>query len=177
MELSLIVAGLSKVIFGLLIGSIGITTSARLVKRLIGLPELDQAIRERNVAVGLCLGAAIFAMGLLVEPAVQRTFNAIDLIQHSADTWFDFIWIAGYALGLSTITLVLGASVTVLGVQIAVRLTPDLDEIAEIAAGNIASAAVLVAVVTVLALLARDGVDTLLTGFLPIPTLGRDGPS
>ena len=49
------------------------------------------------------------------------------------------------------------------------------DEIAEIRAGNVASALVLAAVLVALAMLAEQGVATMLDGLLPLPTLGRDG--
>lgn len=177
MDWSIIISGAAKLGFGLLIGIVGITTSARLIKRAIGLADIDAAIKANNAAVGLSLGAAILAMGILVEPAVSRTFTALDLLQFSADGWADMLWIIVYALGLSIGALAIGAAVIVIGVRAAVRLTPDLDEIEEIVTGNIACAVILVAIVTVLALLAREGLDTLLTGFLPLPELGNVGPS
>ena len=177
MDLSIIINGAAKLGFGLLVGIVGITTSARLIKRAIGLADIDAAIKSQNAAVGLSLGAAILAMGILVEPAVSRTFTALDLLQYSADNWTDMLWIAVYALGLSIGALLIGAGVIITGVRAAVRLTPDLDEIEEIVSGNIACAVILVAIVTVLALLAREGLDTLMTGFLPLPELSSVGPS
>ncbi|MEQ8859073.1 MAG: DUF350 domain-containing protein [Pseudomonadales bacterium] len=139
--MGLFLVGLSKLAFGLLVGAIGVTASARVVKRAVGLPDLASSIRQHNSAVGLCLAAAILAMGL------------------------------------SVVSLLIRAGVIVVGIKLFVRLTPDIDEMEEIGSGNVASAVVVFATITVLALLARDGVDTLLTSFLPMPTLGRDGPA
>ena len=87
------------------------------------------------------------------------------------------LWIVAYALGLTSASLLIGAAVIVSGVRAAIHLTPDLDEIEEIVSGNIACAIILVAVIVVLALLVREGLDTMLTGFLPLPVLGRVGPA
>ena len=177
MDLSIILIGAAKLGFGLMVGIVGITTSARLIKRAIGLADIDVAIKERNMAVGLSLGAAILAMGILIEPAVARTFNALDLLQHTAERWLDVMWIIAYALGLSLGALLIGALVIISGVRAAITLTPDLDEIEEIVGGNVACAIILVAIITVLALLVREGLDTVLTGFLPLPVLDQTGPS
>ena len=177
MDVSIIVIGAAKLGFGLLVGILGITTSARLIKRAIGLADIDAAIKAQNIAVGLSLGAAIIAMGMLVEPAVSRTFNALDLIQHTAQNWTDVLWIIAYALGMTSASLLIGAAVIVSGVRAAIHLTPDIDEIQEIVTGNIACAIILVAITVVLALLMREGLDTLLTGFLPLPVLGSVGPA
>ena len=177
MDLSIIFIGAAKLGFGLLVGIVGITTSARLIKRAIGLADIDAYIKSQNVAVGLSLGAAIIAMGILVEPAVSRTFTALDLIQHTAQNWTEVLWIIAYAFGLTSASLLIGAAVIVSGVRAAIHLTPDLDEIDEIASGNVACAIIQVAVIVVLALLVREGLDTMLTGFLPLPELGRVGPA
>jgi uncharacterized membrane protein YjfL (UPF0719 family) len=73
----------------------------------------------------------------------------------------------GAALGV-------GALLLTVGTRAFVRLTPEVDEIAEIHDGNIASALVLAALFIALALLAQQGVETMLDGLLPIPSLGRD---
>ncbi len=177
MDLSMIVIGAAKLGFGLLVGIVGITTSARLIKRAIGLADIDAAIKAKNAAVGLSLAAAIVAMGILIEPAIARTFNALDLLQHSAESWVDILWVIVYALGLSLGALLIGAAVIIIGVRAAIQLTPDLNEIEEIVTGNIACAVILVAIIVVLALLVREGLDTLLTGFLPLPVLDQIGPS
>ena len=79
-----------------------------------------------------------------------------------------------YGVVHSTTALAMGAAVLVFGTRGFVRLTPDTDELAEIRAGNVARAVVLAAVMIVLALLAEQGLETLLDALLPLPTLGRD---
>ena len=51
MDLSIILIGAAKLGFGLLVGIVGITTSARLIKRAIGLAYIDTSIKAQNVAV------------------------------------------------------------------------------------------------------------------------------
>ncbi len=173
MDTTIILIGLATLSFGVFVGVVGITTAARLIKRFAGLPDVDTAIHEGNIAVGISLAGAIFAMGLMVQNAVQNTFSALDLLRYSANTWVDVTWVFAYAIGLILAALVVGAGVIIVGVRASVRLTPNIDEIEEIRNGNIACAIVMAVVLGVMGLLAREGLDTLLTGLLPLPPLGQ----
>ena len=108
-----------------------------------------------------------------MQNAVQNTFSALDLLRYSANTWVDVTWVFAYAIGLILAALVVGAGVIIVGVRASVRLTPNIDEIEEIRNGNIACAIVMAVVLGVMGLLAREGLDTLLTGLLPLPPLGQ----
>ncbi len=177
MDLSLIAIGLSKVLFGVVVGAAGITTSARMVKRFIGLDEIDAEIRKGNIAIGTALAGSVFAMGLLILPCVTATFSALEMLRLHSDKLADTLWIFAYAIGLPIAALMIGTAVFTFGVRVAVRLTPQLDEIKEIREGNVASAILLVSILLVLALLASEGLETLLTGFIPLPSLGRNFPN
>ena len=83
------------------------------------------------------------------------------------------MWIFAYAVGLVVVALLSGAVVILVSVRASVRLTPGIDEIAQIRDGNIATAIVMATVLVVIALLARQGLDTMLNGLLPLPALGR----
>jgi uncharacterized membrane protein YjfL (UPF0719 family) len=173
MDISIILVGFTKLVFGVLVGVIGLSTAARLTKRVAGLPDIDTALEQRNIAVGISLAGAILAMGLLVQHAVENTFSAFDLLQYSADGWLSIMWIFAYAVGLVVVALLSGAVVILVSVRASVRLTPGIDEIAQIRDGNIATAIVMATVLVVIALLARQGLDTMLNGLLPLPALGR----
>jgi len=174
MEPTLALIGVAKLVFGLIVGVVGITLAARLVKRFSGFDSIDAQLRNGNVAVGIALAGAIVAMGILVRHAVTGTFGALDLLSSRADHIVDMGWIIVYALVHVTAALAVGAAVLVLGIRSFVRLTPGVDEVAEIRQGNVAGALVLAAMLVVLALLAQQGVETMLDALLPLPTLGRD---
>ncbi|MFK7898121.1 MAG: DUF350 domain-containing protein [Myxococcota bacterium] len=166
--------GLAKLVFGVFVGVVGISVAARLTARLSGFDRLDDGLRAGNVAVGISVAGSIVAMGILVQHAVSGTFGALDLLLHASDQGGGAAWIFLYAAVHVVVALGAGAAIVVIGIRVFVRLTPEVDEISEIHDGNVASALVLASVLIVMALLAQQGMETLLDGLLPLPTLGRD---
>jgi uncharacterized membrane protein YjfL (UPF0719 family) len=171
----LALVGVAKLLFGILVGVVGITLAARMAARLAGFSRVEDGLREGNAAMGLVVGASILAMGILVQHAVRGTFGALDLLIHAGGGVSSVGWIVIYAAVHVGASLGVGAVLLVVGTRSFVRLTPDVDEIEEIRGGNLASALVLAAVLIVLALLGQQGVETMLDGLLPLPTLGREG--
>ncbi len=175
MDLMFVAIGVAKIVFGVAVGVVGITVATRMSKRLSGFASVEEGLREGNVAVGVAVSGAILAMALLVQHAVRGTFGALDLLLHASDEWFRVGWVFVYAVAHVAAALGVGALILAVGTRAFVRLTPSVDEVAEIRSGNVASALVLAVVLVVMALLAQQGVATLLDGLLPLPTLGRDG--
>ena len=174
MDFSLIATGAAKLLFGLFVSVIGITTAVRTMKRAIGFSDISTAILDNNVAVAATFAAAVIAVGLLVQPSVYGVFSAFELLFATAQSWTSWMWLLVYAVVHVLLSLAIGISVLIIGVQIAIRLTPSVDEVEEIRGGNIAAALVLAAVLIVLALVSRDSVQSILNGLLPMPVLGRD---
>lgn len=166
--------GLAKLAFALLIAACGAYVCARQVKRMAGFADLDSALTEGNVAVGISFAGTILAMGLLTQFALQNSFTVLALLSYGGGDWLDMAWVLAYAIGMVGVSLLVGALVISAGIALSVRLTPNIDEIAEIRRGNVACALVLATTVVVMAFLAREGLDTLLTGGMPLPPLGRD---
>ena len=175
MDLMLTLVGLAKLFFGFLVGVVGITLAARQATRFAGFESVDDGIRSGNAALGLVVAGAVISMAILVQHAVSGTFGALDLLLHASPGWAALGWLLLYAVANVGAALGVGALLLTVGTRAFVRLTPDVDEIAEIHDGNIASALVLAALFIALALLAQQGVETMLDGLLPIPSLGRDG--
>jgi len=173
MDWTLALLGVSRLIFGIVIGVVGITIAARVATRVSGFRSVDEGLRAGNVAVGIVVAGSIGAMGILVQHAVRGTFGALDLLLHATGEQVSIGWILVYGAGHVALALGVGAGILVVGMRTFVRLTPEVDEIAEIRDGNVASALVLAAVIIVIALLAQQGVATILDGLLPLPTLGR----
>lgn len=174
MDVSLVLIGVAKILFGLIVGVLGIAVAVRAAKRLSGFPSLDESLRTGNVAMGISISGMILAIGILVQHAVRGTFGALDLLMSASDGGFSVTWVLGYAIGHVVAALIVGVLIIVVGTRAFVRLTPNVDEIAEIRDGNVASALVLAIVLVVLAILVQQGVSTLLDGLLPLPVLGRD---
>lgn len=174
MDGMLALVGFAKLVFGFLVGVVGITVAARVVARTAGFPTVEQGLRAGNAAIGTVFAGAILAMAILVRHAVAATFGALDLLLHGPGERASVAWVLLYAAGHLVLALGVGVVLLILGTRTFLRLTPDLDEVAEIRKGNVASALVLAAVLVALALLTQHGVETMLDGVLPLPTLGRD---
>ena len=175
MDLALVLIGVAKLFFGLVVGVVGVTVAARMAKRFAGFESIDEGLRSGNVALGVVAAGAILSMALFVQHAVAATFGALDLLRHAHAEASGLAWIGLYAVVHTGLALGLGALLIMVGARAFVRLTPDVDEIQEVHDGNVASALVLAALWVALALLAQQGVETMLDGLLPIPRLGRDG--
>lgn len=175
MDLGLVSIGAAKLLFGLVVGVVGVTIAARMATRFAGFESVDEGLRSGNVALGIVAGGAMVSMALFVQHAVSATFGAFDLLRNASTDATGVGWIALYALLHVGAALGLGAFLVMVATRAFVRLTPEIDEIAEIHDGNVASALVLAAMLVALAMLSQQGVETMLDGFLPIPRLGRDG--
>ena len=174
MDFTLVATGAAKLAFSIFVSVIGITTAVRTMKRAIGFADISAAMRDENVAVAVTFAAAVIAVGTLVQPAVYGVFSAFELISAAAQSWSSWLWLIVYAVVHVLLSLMIGIIVLIIGTQIAIRLTPSIDEVEEIRGGNVACALVLAAVLIVLALVSRDSVQTILNGLLPMPALGRD---
>jgi len=111
----------------------------------------------------------------LVSPAVQATFDAMDLLYRGQTLAPGMMGrFSLYAFLHVGTALVVGAAVIALGTYLFNRFTKHVDEIAEIRKGNIAPALTLGAVLIVMALMSAPGLRTVLDGLLPLPELPRD---
>ncbi|WP_375767587.1 DUF350 domain-containing protein [Archangium gephyra] len=171
MNLLLVAVGLSKVVFGGLVAALGIWLAFRGLNRLLGTdPTVD--LRQGNVAAGIVHAASLLALGLLVHNAVNATFDAVDLtfrgpsIEPAALVRLTF-----FALTHVGVALLVGTGVLALGVLLFDRITPGIDELAEVRRGNVALALVLAAILLVLALLTAPGLQATLNGLIPFPDL------
>jgi uncharacterized membrane protein YjfL (UPF0719 family) len=69
------------------------------------------------------------------------------------------------------LSLGVGTAVLALGVLLFDKMTPGLDELAEVRRGNVALALVLSAMLVVIALLTAPGLQAALNGLIPFPQL------
>ena len=82
--------------------------------------------------------------------------------------------LALFALLHVAVSLGVGTGVLGLGVLLFDRMTPGLDELAEVRRGNLACALLLSAILVVLALLTGPGLQAALDGLIPFPRLPAD---
>jgi hypothetical protein len=175
MNLTLVLIGLGKVVFGLLVGVLGIFLSSRVLGRMLHGGGADQAIVGGNTALGLLNASGIVSLGILAQHAVASTFGALHLMHDrgglDAALFGRFL---GYGVVHVGLSLVVGAGVLSLGAAIFGWLTRDIDEMAEIKRGNVSAALVMSGVLLVLSLITAQGLQTALDGLLPLPLLGAE---
>ncbi|MGZ3475571.1 MAG: DUF350 domain-containing protein [Polyangiales bacterium] len=175
MHQALFVVGVAKLIFGVLVGAFGVYFALRVVGKVLREEDTEKQLAKGNAAVGILQAACLISLGLLVSPAVQATFDAMDLLYRGQA-------IAPGMLGRFTLyaflhvgtALIVGAGVVTLGTFLFNRFTKDVDEMEEVRKGNIAPALTLGAVLIVMALMSGPGLRTVLDGLLPLPELPRD---
>jgi uncharacterized membrane protein YjfL (UPF0719 family) len=175
MSFPLFLFGLAKLVFGVVVGAIGIFCASRLLRRLMKRAVADEAIKGGNVADGILEAAALVSFGIVCQHAVTATFSAMDLMYrgHELEA-FMLSRFAFYAVVHIGASLFAAAGTLAMGTWIFGLLTRGVDELAEVRKGNIAPALVLGAVMLVLALMMAPGLQTMLDGLLPLPTLQRD---
>jgi uncharacterized membrane protein YjfL (UPF0719 family) len=172
---TLFVFGLAKILFGILVGAVGIFFATRIFGRMIGMPRMDEELKRGNGAYGVLIASAVVSLGILAQHAVVATFAAMDLaLQQEEFAPQMALMFALYGVVHVITAFSVGLCVLRLGTLLFDRLTKGVDEIAEIQSGNLAPALVLAAVVIVLALMTAPGLEMALQGLLPLPTLGRD---
>jgi uncharacterized membrane protein YjfL (UPF0719 family) len=171
MNLVLVAVGLSKVLFGGLVAALGIWLAFRGLNRLLGIdPTVD--LKQGNVAAGIVHAASLLALGLLVQRAVGATFDAVDLTFQTPHLRLAALArLTLFALLHVGLSLAVGSGVLALGMLLFDRMTPGVDELAEVRRGNVALALVLAAILIVLALLTAPGLQAALNGLIPFPEL------
>jgi uncharacterized membrane protein YjfL (UPF0719 family) len=169
MNLLLVAIGLSKVVFGGWVAALGIWLAFRGLNRLLGTdPTVD--LRQGNVAAGIVHAASLLALGLLVHNAVNATFDAVDLtFRGPSPESSALVRLTVFALMHVSVALLVGTAVLALGVLLFDKITPGIDELAEVRRGNVALALVLAAILLVLALLTAPGLQAALNGLIPFP--------
>lgn len=175
MHQALFVVGVAKLVFGVFVGAFGVYFALRVVSRLLKERSTEQDLANGNAAVGVLQAACLISLGLLVSPAVQATFDAMDLLYRGQAIGAGMLGkFAFYAFLHVGTALIVGAGVIALGTFLFNRLTKEVDEIEEVRKGNIAPALTLGAVLIVMALMSAPGLRTVLDGLLPLPELPRD---
>lgn len=175
MNNTLFFVGITKVLFGILVGALGIFFASRVLGRFLRWGNVDEDIRKGSLAAGILKASALIALGILVQNAVTATFNAMDLLYRWRTPQLSWAKAFGlYGLCHVGLSLAVGSCVLALGAILFNRLTKGVDELEEVRKGNAAPALVLGAVMIVMALVTAPGLQTALDGLLPLPELARD---
>jgi len=163
----LVELGLSFVL-GILVAYLSFRVLARMTRDVDEVAEL----KRDNTAVGVLLASMLVGSALIVR---QALFPAVSSLKTALFHGLGLAALAKLA-ALYALYFVVVLALAVVGIGLAVRvfvrLTRDLDEMAEIRANNVAVALTVGAVIVVLALFLSQGVASLLSALVPYPALG-----
>lgn len=171
MHLSLLLIGVAKVVFGIVAGAAGIFCASRVLRRLMQ----RESVRAGNVADAVLEAAALVSFGIVMQHAATATFSAMDLMYRGRELEASMLGrFALYALLHVGVSLFVATVALAAGTWLFGHLTRGVDELAEVRKGNVGPALVLAAVMIVMALMTSPGLQSVLDGLLPLPTLARD---
>jgi uncharacterized membrane protein YjfL (UPF0719 family) len=135
-------AGLVQFIVGLFLAMFSVYIGLRMFDKLTkGVNEWDE-IKKGNVAVGILLAAVIISIATVVQGGVLRITASIGGGQTIS------VMAVGLVVGI--VNLIIGLIAAIIAIYIAVRvldkITKDIDEMKEIAKGNVAVAIIMAGV-------------------------------
>lgn len=169
MNAAVMAAGLVKLFIGIGLGGLGVALAWKLLTRVLWSGQ--GGVHEENTATGVLHASALLSLAMLVRQTLAALYDTIDLFIARGDivrTIPRVLLLGGLHIGLA---LIVGGSILAMGVWLFNRLTPGVDEIAEVRAGKVGPAIVLGAILVTLALLAAPGLEALLSGLIPYPQL------
>ena len=170
MSSTILLIGIAKVVFGLIVAVVGILSASRLISVLLGLANVERSLARGNLAIAILESGAILSLALLCRHSVSATFVAMDFLYQGADFSPAMLpAFLGYALVHVGAALALGAVGVAIGVTAYGALTRRIDELQEASEGNPAPALIIAAIMVAIAILTAPGLETLLDGLLPMP--------
>lgn len=127
-----------------------------------------QEIREGNTAIGLTLTAVVVGLAIILQPAVAGALPSVEG-RFTPDLGPQLLPL--YILVLMFVRAILGLVLGIVSILFAVwlflRLTRQVDEMAELKKGNMAVAAMLAGVIIAIALLMAPVVTSITDWLLP----------
>lgn len=170
-----VVVGLLQTFFGIGVALSIAVLAVHTLGRALRWRDIESDIRSGNGAAGIVFGAALAACGILVQPAVVATFDAMDFLYRGAELQLGML-IAFLLYAIVHLGSAVGIAVVVIGscCRLFDSATGKLDEMAEARRGNFAAAILLAGVFLLVALMVAPGLKLVLSGLLPFPELPRN---
>ena len=135
--------------------------------------DLDEMaeLKENNAAVGVLLASMLVACAMIVRRAIYPAISSLQTALYDGLGWIALAKVGG--LVLIYVGLALGCAVlcVIASMRLFLRLTHDLDEMAEIRRSNVAVALTLGAVIVVTGLFLSQGVQSFLSALIPYPAV------
>lgn len=168
-----VLIGIFELALSLGLGFLTVWFSFKMLARLTPQTDDIEAIKNNNGAVGILFGATILSVGLVVKQAAYPMVSSLQTILHRGLSWTAVIKLIGIALGSVAIVMVVALTSIWMALRLFLRLTKDIDEMAEIRRNNIAVAVVLGCMIVVIGLFLAQGIQNILSIIIPMPAFGN----
>jgi uncharacterized membrane protein YjfL (UPF0719 family) len=168
-----LVSGLAELLLSFMLGILVAYTSFRIFNRITrNLNEIG-ALKQNNIAAGILLGSVLISSALIIRQAVYPTISALQTKLFAGINLLAGIALFAQAILYAGIATVISITAIALGLRLFLRLTREIDELAEISRNNIAVAITVGSVIIVMGLFLSQGVQSLLSAIVPDPAFGR----
>jgi uncharacterized membrane protein YjfL (UPF0719 family) len=168
-----VLIGIFELAISLSLGFLTVWFAFKMLAKLT--PQIDdfEAIRGNNAAVGILFGATILSAGLVVKQAAYPMVSSLQTGLHKGLSWLDALKLIGIVLFSVALVMAISLIAVWTAVRLFLRLTRDIDEMAEIRRNNVAVAIILGCMIVVIGLFLGQGIQSLLASIVPVPAFGN----
>lgn len=165
-----IVLGLFELVLAVFLGVLTTWFAFHRFTRLTRNIEEMGELKKNNVAVGILLGSTILSVALVVKETSDPVASSLQTVVRGGLSVAGVLKVTAIGLGSIAVALVMSLAAIWLALRIFLRLTREIDELAEIRANNVAVAIVLGCVIIVIGLFLGHGIQSLLAAIIPMPS-------
>ncbi len=167
-----LISGLAELLLSFALGILVAYVSFRIFNRMTrDLDEIGE-LRKNNIAAGILLGSLMISSALIIRQAVFPTISTLQTKLFAGIDLTAGVVIVGLAILCTAAVAVTCVGAVAISLRIFLRLTREIDELAEISRNNIAVAITVGSVVIVMGIFLSQGVQALLNAIVPEPAFG-----
>jgi uncharacterized membrane protein YjfL (UPF0719 family) len=136
--------------------------------------NMEQKIKEGNIAVGLLVGTIVYCASQILMAGADSSIQMMRMhMLAPTDDGPSALKIAGLIMAHLTVSMILAVFSISVTLRMFGRLTRDMEEGKELEKGNIAVGILLSSVVLVSSMYIKDGVAALSKALTPQPSIGH----
>jgi uncharacterized membrane protein YjfL (UPF0719 family) len=168
-----IVLGLFELVLAVVLGVVTTWFAFHRFSKMTKNIEEMSELKKNNVAVGILLGSTILSVAFVVKETSDPVASSLQTVVHGGLSVVGLLKVVAVGLGAIALAMVMSLTSIWLALRIFLRLTREIDELAEIRANNVAVAVVLGCVIVVIGLFLGHGIQSLLAAIIPMPSFGQ----
>jgi uncharacterized membrane protein YjfL (UPF0719 family) len=167
------VVGVFELLLSLFLGILTAWFAYKRFSRLTRDIDEKKELRKNNVAVGILLGATILSVAFVVKQAAYPAVSSLQTMVHKGISIIGALKVLGVAACSIAIAMIIALAAIWVAVRIFLRLTKEINELAEIRRNNVAVAIVLGCLIVVIGLFLAQGIQSLLAALIPMPAFEK----